>query len=68
MQTYAYGFPRLGKNREFKKSIESFWENAIDEKGLIARLNAIEEARTCSGCTSNINVCQMDLFSFIAEG
>lgn len=31
MKTYAYGFPRLGKNREFKKSIESFWKNEISE-------------------------------------
>ena len=29
MKTYAYGFPRLGKNREFKKAIESFWKKEI---------------------------------------
>lgn len=35
MKTYAYGFPRLGKNREFKKVIESFWkgETSAEEAG-----------------------------------
>ena len=26
MKTYAYGFPRLGENREYKKAIENFWK------------------------------------------
>ena len=25
--TYAYGFPRIGKNREYKKLIETYWKN-----------------------------------------
>jgi hypothetical protein len=25
MRTYAYGFPRLGVNREYKKVIEGLW-------------------------------------------
>ncbi len=31
MKTYAYGFPRLGKNREFKKIIEDFWKEDRSE-------------------------------------
>ncbi len=34
MKTYAYGFPRLGKKREFKKLIEGFWNQKISEKEL----------------------------------
>mgnify|MGYP003136256231 CR=1 FL=1 len=30
VKTYAYGFPRIGKNREFKKSIEKYWKNGDD--------------------------------------
>jgi 5-methyltetrahydropteroyltriglutamate--homocysteine methyltransferase len=45
MQTYAYGFPRLGRNREFKKVIESFWEKKITDKELVSSLDAIEEQR-----------------------
>ncbi len=42
MKTYAYGFPRLGKNREFKKAIESFWKKEISEKNLQDALNKIQ--------------------------
>lgn len=45
MQTYAYGFPRLGRNREFKTSIEKFWRNELTEKELVAKMDAIEEER-----------------------
>ncbi|MDK2921111.1 MAG: 5-methyltetrahydropteroyltriglutamate--homocysteine methyltransferase [Desulfonauticus sp.] len=34
MKTLAFGFPKLGENREFKKIIESYWNNLIDEKKL----------------------------------
>ena len=34
MQTYAYGFPRLGENREFKKVTEKYWKKAISESEL----------------------------------
>jgi 5-methyltetrahydropteroyltriglutamate--homocysteine methyltransferase len=45
MQTYAYGFPRLGRNREFKKIIEDFWAKKITEKELIASLDEVERER-----------------------
>ncbi|MFA5336726.1 MAG: 5-methyltetrahydropteroyltriglutamate--homocysteine S-methyltransferase [Candidatus Omnitrophota bacterium] len=47
MKSYAYGFPRLGKRREFKKSIEDFWEGKINEEQLVSLLNAVEEERIC---------------------
>lgn len=43
MKTYAYGFPRLGKNREFKKSIEAFWNGKINSSQLTAALKKIAE-------------------------
>ena len=42
VKTYAYGFPRIGKNREYKKVIESFWKNKIDESDLISELQHLE--------------------------
>jgi 5-methyltetrahydropteroyltriglutamate--homocysteine methyltransferase len=45
MQNYAYGFPRLGKNREFKKFIENFWSKNLKEKELIFLLNCLERER-----------------------
>ena len=31
VKTYAYGFPRIGKNREYKKSIEKYWKDGDDK-------------------------------------
>ncbi len=47
MQTYAYGFPRLGAHREFKKAIEDFWEKIITSEDLVSLLHAVEEERIC---------------------
>ena len=32
VKTYAYGFPRIGKNREYKKTIEKFWTKKITQE------------------------------------
>ncbi len=41
-KTYGYGFPRLGKQREFKTLIEGYWAGKLTEeelRGGIAKLN-----------------------------
>ena len=43
MKTYAYGFPRLGKNREFKKAIESFWKGQTTEAQTLKALDQLQE-------------------------
>ena len=43
METYAYGFPRLGKDREYKKIIESYWNRDISELDLGRNLDDLEE-------------------------
>ncbi len=45
MFTYAYGFPRLGRQREYKKCIEQFWKDILDEKELLLKLKEIEKER-----------------------
>ncbi len=45
MKTYAYGFPRLGKNREYKKALESFWGGKTQAADLRRSLVRIEEER-----------------------
>ena len=42
VKTYAYGFPRIGKNREYKKSIESFWKQKISSVELLNDIKDIE--------------------------
>ena len=43
VKTYAYGFPRIGKNREYKKVIEKFWKQKIDQDELIKSIRNIEK-------------------------
>ncbi len=45
MQTYAYGYPRLGENREFKKIIEGYWQGKVSEAELQQGIRELERAR-----------------------
>jgi len=45
MFTYAYGFPRLGKLKEYKKYTEQFWKGMISEKHLVSGMEEIETDR-----------------------
>ena len=41
VNTYAYGFPRIGKDREYKKLIEGFWKDNISQDELIRALDRL---------------------------
>lgn len=41
MQTYAYGFPRLGTHRQFKRVIEGFWDHKRTRQEVFTTLEAI---------------------------
>ncbi|MCD6453287.1 MAG: 5-methyltetrahydropteroyltriglutamate--homocysteine S-methyltransferase [Dehalococcoidales bacterium] len=43
--TYAYGFPRLGVNREYKQSIESYWRRKISSSELRENIDKLEATR-----------------------
>jgi 5-methyltetrahydropteroyltriglutamate--homocysteine methyltransferase len=45
VKTYAYGFPRIGKNREYKKIVENFWKRKNSEITLNKELISIENER-----------------------
>ena len=45
MKTYAYGFPRLGKQREFKKLIEGYWNGKVTEEELRQGIRNLDETR-----------------------
>ncbi len=42
MKTYAYGFPRIGRNREYKKAIEGLWNRKVKELDVTAALSGIQ--------------------------
>ncbi|MCX8028658.1 MAG: 5-methyltetrahydropteroyltriglutamate--homocysteine S-methyltransferase [Brevinematales bacterium] len=41
-KSYAYGFPRIGRNREFKRSVEAYWAGKIDDETLSKELDNIQ--------------------------
>lgn len=43
MKSYAYGFPKLGENREFKKEVERFWAGEISSEALAVSLEAFQK-------------------------
>ncbi len=45
MRTYAYGYPRLGENREFKRAIESYWQGKLSREDMQSALSELEQAR-----------------------
>ncbi len=45
MKTYAYGFPRLGKQREFKRLIEGYWAGKVTEEELLSGIKKLNEKR-----------------------
>ncbi len=45
MKTYAYGFPRLGKQREFKRLIEGYWAGKVTQEELLSGIKKLNEKR-----------------------
>jgi len=45
VKTYAYGFPRLGKQREFKRLIEGFWAQKVTEEELRKGIKELGQKR-----------------------
>ncbi|MDD5568568.1 MAG: 5-methyltetrahydropteroyltriglutamate--homocysteine S-methyltransferase [Candidatus Omnitrophica bacterium] len=43
MKTYAYGFPRLGSKREYKKAIEGFWKEKVSKEDAVGALTNIQK-------------------------
>ncbi|MCS6949636.1 MAG: 5-methyltetrahydropteroyltriglutamate--homocysteine S-methyltransferase [bacterium] len=45
MRTYAYGYPRLGENREFKRVVEGYWQGKLDKTQLREGIRQLERQR-----------------------
>ncbi|MGK7952490.1 MAG: 5-methyltetrahydropteroyltriglutamate--homocysteine S-methyltransferase [Xenococcaceae cyanobacterium] len=44
ISTATLGYPRIGKSREVKKALESFWRNKITAESLLQTVREVEEA------------------------
>ncbi|MCX7965449.1 MAG: 5-methyltetrahydropteroyltriglutamate--homocysteine S-methyltransferase [Syntrophorhabdaceae bacterium] len=64
MKTYAYGFPRLGMNREYKTVIESYWAGRIKEEKLMREIENLERKilHTYKANVDNFPVGEMTLY------
>jgi 5-methyltetrahydropteroyltriglutamate--homocysteine methyltransferase len=64
MQTYAYGYPRLGENREFKKIIESYWQGKVSEAELRQGIRELEQSRlaTCAQSVDAYPIGELTLY------
>tara|TARA_Y100000034_G_scaffold96401_1_gene117370 strand:- start:1249 stop:3396 length:2148 start_codon:yes stop_codon:yes gene_type:complete len=64
VKTYAYGFPRIGKNREYKKIIEDFWKGNKDQDELISDTLKLEKQTidTYKGNVDNYPTNEMTLY------
>ncbi|MCX7688422.1 MAG: 5-methyltetrahydropteroyltriglutamate--homocysteine S-methyltransferase [Fimbriimonadales bacterium] len=45
MRTYAYGYPRLGENREFKRLLEGYWQGKVSSDALREGIAELEATR-----------------------
>ncbi|MBN3941844.1 hypothetical protein [Nostoc sp. NMS9] len=43
IQIATLGYPRIGKNREVKKALESFWSGNIESESLLQTVRKVEE-------------------------
>lgn len=41
MKAYAFGFPKIGEKREFKKALEDFWKGKITEEQFEEEMNKL---------------------------
>ena len=69
MQTYAYGFPRLGKKREYKRVIEAFWRNELTEQELLASFDLFQRhmIESYESCVSTFPVGEITYYDSMLD-
>ena len=45
VSTLAYGYPKMGQNRELKKAVESFWKGNLSREELIQKAQSVHFKR-----------------------
>ena len=45
IKTTAFGYPKIGPNRELKKAIESYWKGEISKEEMLKRAEQVNEER-----------------------
>ena len=69
MRGIAFGFPKLGEKREFKKLLEDFWKGAISEEELVRGMEEINlsRAKLYSQSADLIPSCELSYYDFMLD-
>ena len=69
LETWAFGIPKLGEKREYKKLLESFWAGKISEEELLQGIDQLEQTRLklYAEYTDSIPVGEMNLYDFMLD-
>ncbi|MDK2862004.1 MAG: 5-methyltetrahydropteroyltriglutamate--homocysteine methyltransferase [Thermodesulfobacterium sp.] len=69
MQTLAYGFPKLGKKREFKQLLENFWKGTLEEEAFYEGINnlKLERAKIYQKNVDLFPSNELSLYDFILD-
>jgi 5-methyltetrahydropteroyltriglutamate--homocysteine methyltransferase len=60
ISTSTIGFPRIGPNREMKKSLEAFWKGQISEDILISNSDEIELSAWTEQAAAGVDLVALD--------
>ncbi|KWX82288.1 hypothetical protein AMQ83_32955, partial [Paenibacillus riograndensis] len=62
--TSNLGYPRIGKNREWKKTLEAYWSGKIDEQDFLAQMAGIQLQHLQSQQKAGIDLIPVNDFTF----
>ena len=63
IKTTAFGYPKIGANREMKKAIESYWKGEISKEELYKRLEEVDAERMAKVINANLDYIPSNDFS-----
>jgi len=69
MKTWAFGYPKLGEKREYKKLLEGFWAGKITEEEFLKGIEELEKYRleTYKKYVDSVPVGELNLYDFMLD-
>ncbi len=69
MKTWAFGYPKLGEKREYKKLLEGFWSGKISEEEFLKGIEELEKYRleTYKEFVDSVPVGELNLYDFMLD-
>ncbi|MEO2152832.1 MAG: 5-methyltetrahydropteroyltriglutamate--homocysteine S-methyltransferase [Aquificota bacterium] len=69
MRTWAFGYPKLGEKREYKKLLEGFWAGKLSEEEFLKGIEQLEAYRlnTYKEFVDSVPVGELNLYDFMLD-